>query len=168
MRFSTAVFVFLIFAATVTATAQKKTITNADLEKYRQARLAAERDYRENHVRLGMPSPEELDRRNEASRKELSELSSRLREEEMLERQQAGRSAHAAASVINLDLGTRVNGIQGIAPAVVWGYYGYGRDRRYRPAYRVPSGQQYYVSGGSIWPVGPRTPSRPLIRVKRR
>ena len=43
---------FLVFSfiltATIAAFAQTKTITNADLEKYKQQRLAAERDYREN------------------------------------------------------------------------------------------------------------------------
>lgn len=163
MRFSTAVFVSLIFAAAVTATAQNKTITNADLEKYRQARLAAEREYRENHERLGMPSPEELARRNEASRKELIELSDRLREQEIAERRLAGIST--PSPVVNVGLGSTTFGP--VAPAVIWSY-GYGRDWRYRPVYRLPQGQQYYVSGGSIWPVGPRTAPRPLIKVRRR
>jgi hypothetical protein len=75
---------FILIAA-LTAFAQTKTITNADLEKYKQERLKAEREYRENYVRLGFPSPEELARRNEQSQRELSEYSSRLRQERLAE-----------------------------------------------------------------------------------
>ena len=39
---------------------QTRTITNADLEKYKQKRLAAEKELRENYRELGFPSPEEL------------------------------------------------------------------------------------------------------------
>src|SRR6476661_1222445 len=65
------------------ALSQKRMVTNADLETYRQQRLQAERDYRENYQRLGLPSPEELDRRREQSAKETAELSARLRAERM-------------------------------------------------------------------------------------
>ncbi|MEZ5344334.1 MAG: hypothetical protein R2681_02155 [Pyrinomonadaceae bacterium] len=65
------------------AFAQTKTITNLDLEKYKQARLNAERELRENYKELGFPSPEELEKQNEESRKALSELSQRLREERL-------------------------------------------------------------------------------------
>ncbi|MBK9768953.1 MAG: hypothetical protein IPP63_19145 [Chloracidobacterium sp.] len=63
--------------------AQNKTVTNADLEKYWQARLAADREYRENYERLGMPSPTELDRRREQSRIETERLSEKLRSAEL-------------------------------------------------------------------------------------
>ncbi len=75
---------FILIAA-ITAFAQTKTITNADLEKYKQERLAAEREYRENYARLGFPSPEELAKRNEQSQRELSEYSARLRQERLAE-----------------------------------------------------------------------------------
>lgn len=167
MRFSTAIFVFLIFAAAGSATAQRKTITNADLEKYRQARLTAEREYRENHVRLGMPSPEELERRNEQSRQELREMAAEIRQEER-DRAQMAYEASAAPSPIIIVSSDR-DGYQygGIAPAVVTDFYRYGRDRR-RGNYRQPYRQDYYVSGGSPWPNGPRTVSRPLIKVRTR
>ena len=80
---------FLVFSfiltATIAAFAQTKTITNADLEKYKQKRLTAEREYRENYVRLGFPSPEELAQRNAQSQRELSEYSARLRRERLAE-----------------------------------------------------------------------------------
>ena len=44
----------------VSAQTARRTVTNADLEKFRQKRLAAEQNYRDNYERLGFPSPEEL------------------------------------------------------------------------------------------------------------
>lgn len=82
-----------IFVAANFTFAQNKTVTNSDLEKHRQKRLEAERDYRENYERLGFPSPEELERQIEQSRKERSELAEQLRNEslerEMTEREDA-------------------------------------------------------------------------------
>ena len=63
------------------ASAQTKTVTNADLEKFRQKRVQAEADYRENYQKLGLPSPEELDKQREQNRRELAELSARLQRE---------------------------------------------------------------------------------------
>lgn len=81
---------FIFICANVASAQSKRTVTNADLEKFRQIRLQAERDYRENYQRLGLPSPEELEKRREQNRKELFELSERLREEN-LEREQRQR-----------------------------------------------------------------------------
>jgi hypothetical protein len=75
------VFIFRRDGAAVSA--QTKTITNRDLEKFRQKRLQSERDYRENYVKLGFPSPEELDRRHEQTRKERAELAERIRRENL-------------------------------------------------------------------------------------
>src|SRR5688572_27122381 len=82
MKFRIAAMVFFILATTVSLFAQSRTITNADLEKYRQVRLSAEREYRENYEKLGMPSPAELDRRREQSRIETEQLSGKLRAEQ--------------------------------------------------------------------------------------
>lgn len=85
----------LISITAFSAPAQTRTVTNDNLEKYRQKRVAAERDLRENYERLGFPSPEELQRQIERSRVERSELAARLRAENLekerlvLERQRA-------------------------------------------------------------------------------
>lgn len=63
------------------AVAQTKTVTGSDLAKFRDKRLKAERDYRENYLRLGFPSPEELERRRAADIKETEQLSNRIRNE---------------------------------------------------------------------------------------
>ena len=76
------VFSSLFLISTLSAFAQTRTVTNADLEKYRQARVKAEREYSENYKRLGMPSPEELERREAERKRETAELSARLRAEQ--------------------------------------------------------------------------------------
>lgn len=81
-------FLCLIFSVLAVAFAQTKTVTNSDLEKFRQKRLEAEKDYRENYAKLGFPSPQELEAQLNEDKRELAELSERLREER-LERERA-------------------------------------------------------------------------------
>ncbi len=88
MKKSFLVAICFIFGLANLAFSQTKTITNADLEKYRQKRLAAEKDYTENYERLGLPSPAELQKQNEQDQRELSELAARL-EREKIEREAA-------------------------------------------------------------------------------
>ncbi len=79
-----AIFVLvLVFGISSFAFAQSKTVTNKTLEKYRQKRLQAERDLQENYAEMGFPSPEEMERQNEESSRERSELAQRLREERL-------------------------------------------------------------------------------------
>lgn len=81
MKRQIVLFLGLIFSVSSLTFAQTKTVTNADLEKYRQKRVRAEREYRENYKKLGFPSPEELERQIEESRIEREELSTRLQAE---------------------------------------------------------------------------------------
>lgn len=91
----------LIFISANAVAAQNRVVTNEDLEKYRQKRLAAEKDLRENYERLGFPSPEELRKQIEQSNAERSALSARLRAENLereqfeLERQRAEAEARS-------------------------------------------------------------------------
>ena len=71
----------LIFVAANLTIAQTKTVTNGDLEQFKQKRLKAEKDYRENYEKLGFPSPEELERQSEQSKRELAELARRIEAE---------------------------------------------------------------------------------------
>ena len=82
----------LVLVGSTVSVAQTKTITNADLEKFKQRRLKAEKELRENYKELGFPSPEELKRRNEKSRKELSELADKLRKERLAREQNNNRN----------------------------------------------------------------------------
>jgi hypothetical protein len=84
----------LMFIFSGLAFAQTKTVTNADLEKYRQKRLAAEKEYRENYREMGFPSPEELEKQNEESARERSELAQRLRAEKIAKQNQARQNSY--------------------------------------------------------------------------
>jgi len=74
----------LIFGLTLTLAGtsfgQVRTVTNSTLLKFQQKRLAAERDYRENHERMGFPSPEELDRQRESDLTARLQLAEQLRQ----------------------------------------------------------------------------------------
>ncbi len=73
----------IVFGVSGAAFAQAKTVTNADLAKFKEKRVKAEKELRENYRELGFPSPEELRIQNEQSAKELSELSDKLRNERL-------------------------------------------------------------------------------------
>lgn len=166
MKYGTIIFVLIAIAAVESAAGQKKSVGNADLEKYRQARLTAEREYRENHVRLGLPSPEEIDRRNEASRKSMMEVSEKLRAEEIERDRIAFEAASAPVVVVNNDRERFVDRGYGIAPAYIWSQYGNGWYRR--PIRQIGPQQRYYISGGSLWPIGSPVTVRPPFRGKRK
>ena len=78
----------LIFSVSIVSFAQSKTVTNADLEKFRQKRLEAEKDYRENYLKLGFPSPQELEKQIAEDKRAMEELAARL-QAERLERERA-------------------------------------------------------------------------------
>lgn len=146
------VCIFLLTAAAVFT--QGKVVTNADLDKYRIERIKAAAEYRENFVKLGLPSPEELDRRNEQSRKELAEVSAKIRadrrERERLE-----------AEIRYVEyFSTQRNEIvwENRFPAYFYptGHYSYDFGQR---EYMQPG----YFAGGQFWPSGsiPRNQTRP-------
>ena len=113
----------------VSAQTAKKTVTNADLEKFRQKRLAAEQSYRDNYERLGFPSPEELTERNEQDSKDLSALSARI-ERENYEREQSQRMEEYRQNQnrILLSYGNQnaYNGNGYYSPFYSGGFVGYG------------------------------------------
>jgi hypothetical protein len=84
MRNKTWLFFSLILVLSGVSLAQTKTVTNADLEKFKQKRLQAEAEYRAKHKELGMPSPEELEQRNAENKRQLLELSNQIRYENQL------------------------------------------------------------------------------------
>lgn len=94
----------LSLLAAVPVFSQVRTITNADLEKYKQKRLNAERDYAENYAKMGFPSPEELQKLIEKSRAERDTLAARLVAERVqLELAEAAR-AEAVARMNDQDI----------------------------------------------------------------
>ncbi|MFV0387918.1 MAG: cell envelope integrity protein TolA [Pyrinomonadaceae bacterium] len=79
MKFLLALGTITLFSFAVFA--QTRVITNADLEKYRVKRLAAEKELRENYKAMGFKSPEEQAKQDEKDRKETEELAAKLRAE---------------------------------------------------------------------------------------
>lgn len=156
-------FIFcLIFGMTGFVAAQTKTVTNATLEKYRQERLKAEREYRENHARLGLPSPEEIDRRRQQSFKETEELSAKLRDERLeRERIEADRLTRERLAASDYAYNQNVPAPRYYEPPYFYSYF-YPQRRRLR----TPFTQQGYVGGGQFWPTGPRTRPRPMFRFR--
>jgi hypothetical protein len=78
MKKKTVLFLSFILSFSAVAFAQTKTVTNADLEKFRQKRLQNEKNYRENYERLGFPSPEQLERKRVEDEENLIEFSQQL------------------------------------------------------------------------------------------
>jgi hypothetical protein len=114
-----------------------RTVTNADLEKYRQKREQSEKDLRENYEKLGFPSPEELQKDDAERRAEMEKVAARLRQEELL--RQLAEAAALRSRVAALE--GEVEGLQigqanfyssaaGVAVypygASIFGYPGYG------------------------------------------
>jgi hypothetical protein len=116
----------------------QRTITNSTLDKFKQKRLAAERDYRENYARLGFPSPEELDRQRDADRTARLQLAEQLRqarlEKERLELERRNLDLEA----IRIDNEIEANAYQDFYGGYVTGFGGFGGfggfdfDRRFR------------------------------------
>ncbi len=121
-------FIFcLIFGLGNTAFGQIKTITNADLEKFRQKRLAVEREYLENYERLGLPSPAELERQREQSNRERSELAARL-EREQLERDELAQS-RSLYIIQSVTINQRRTNRPYFYNYLPYGYYNFGFPR---------------------------------------
>lgn len=129
----------LMTGTVLTVNAQTPTVTNADLEKYREKRLAAERELRENYEELGFPSPEELLDMESRSRRERAKIVSELRERDaelarqeqmVFESSAGGAAAFGYPNPEFVDYGGRY------APSYL--YYTY-----YNP-YLIRTGTRYY------------------------
>lgn len=111
----------LVFSTAVMGIAQARIVTNFELDKFKEQRLAAERDYRENYARLGFPSPEELDRRRDADMTARIRLSDQLRqarlEKERIELERRN---------IDLEAAALANEMAERADAAIYGGYGGG------------------------------------------
>lgn len=76
--------VILVLTAAFSAFAQTRTVTNADLEKFRQQRVESERKLKERYAEMGFPSPEQLERQNRERREAMEEYSDELRERRLM------------------------------------------------------------------------------------
>jgi hypothetical protein len=137
-----------------------RTITNFDLDKYRQQRVAAEQELREDYAKLGFASPEEMSRRNAESEQQLLDLSQRLKAERLeSERMQLERD-EMQQTMLQQQSPSGYNDAVQPGDLFLPTTLGFGRGRVGRGRIRQ---QQGYFAGGQFWPQGSRTPKRPLI-----
>src|ERR1043165_425010 len=82
-----AVVFCVLFSLSVAVSAQttRRTVTNFDLEKYRDQRVAAEREYRETYAQRGMLSPEELRAASDLRMRQTLDLAEQMRKEQLEE-----------------------------------------------------------------------------------
>lgn len=85
----------LVVVGVLLANAQTGTVTNADLEKYRAKRVAAEEALQQKYAELGFPSPVEIERQRNRDYWDKIELGQKLQqqryEREKLEAERAER-----------------------------------------------------------------------------
>ena len=132
MRKSMLFILSLVFCLGSFAFGQIKTITNADLEKYRQKRLQAEREYLENYERLGLPSPAEIERERVQSNRERAELAQRLEREQLEREANVQQPIYIIQSVTVNNRRTNRPYFYNYSP---YGFYNYNFPRN-RPSYR--------------------------------
>jgi hypothetical protein len=158
----------LIFSMSALSFAQSPSVTNADLEKYRQERLRADKEYRENYAKLGFPSPEELDRERKESLIEAEKLAAKLRAERLeQERVDAYREAASAQATTLLRQRSYFDGFAD-EPSYFWSFGYGGRHRRFRHQLNQPGIQNGYFAGGQFWPTPVVKPQRPSRWLRRR
>ena len=129
MRVIVSLLLFTCVLAVAPAYSQSRSVTNADLEKYRQKRLQAEKDYADNYAKMGFPSPEELQKQIDKSKAEREALAARLTRER-LERERLEAEQEAARQAATPSV-TILNGGGGYTyPGYYWGNYFYRRPWR--------------------------------------
>lgn len=145
--------------------AQTRTVTNEDLEKFRQKRVAAEREYRENHEKLGFPSPEELERQREQNRYETEETLLRQREQR-LETESDFRTQARGLSAEIASIEAQINYVNSLFPAnqAPTDYFtggiapfGYNRSGRSNSIWRGDATGRVFYGGGEIYTPNPRS-----------
>jgi len=164
-----AIFVGLILAiSSISISAQTRhTITNLDLEKYRDSRVAAEKQLREDYARLGFRSPEERAKSDEADARALTALSEKLRAERVSQEQAA--AASEAWAAYYRGQAALQNGSVVYVPqqsGLYYGYVYYGNRWHFnnvRRTYQQPG----YFAGGNFWATGTAERPRPMFVMPR-
>lgn len=161
-----------IFITVGFASAQKTTrkiVTNLDLDKYKEQRLEAEKDLRENYEKLGFPSPEELEKQRKIEDEERTRLSEKLRRER-LEREQIYYEQQYLQSQDTPDIYL----IQNSNGYRSYPFYGGGYYSNPRYGNRIRNSNPYYkngigpVGGGFFGPrINPYQPNRTILNSNR-
>jgi hypothetical protein len=168
--------VLVSFVLTASAQWAIRTVTNADLEKYAQERIEADKQYRQNYASRGMLSPEEVQARADDRMNQTIELANKIRSDDLERRRldlaaqaqilearrlDAREAAEQSTAVVYYP--NPYNGYGGYNGYILggegYGYYsggyGYYGNRRYGRHYRggfPVLGSGGYVSGGNLWP----------------
>jgi hypothetical protein len=132
--------VILVLTAAASAFGQTRTVTNADLEKYRRQRVENERKLKERYAEMGFPSPAEIERRNDERRAAMEEYSDELRERRLMSQNEIIAEANALrAEIASID--AQINYLRGQTgggsrykggTVVISGYLPYGGYGGYR------------------------------------
>ena len=154
----------LIFIAVGSAFAQTKMVTNQNLEKFRQKRLQAEREYKENYEKLGFPSPEELEQRREESRFDAEEAIARQKQQRT-ETESDFRAHARALSAEIASVEAQINYVNSLLPAnqspteyFTGGIapFGYNRNGRSNSIWRGDATGRVLFGGGAVYAPNPR------------
>lgn len=155
----------LSFIAAGSSLAQTRTVTNKDLEKFRQKRVEAEREYRENYEKLGFPSPEELQQQREQSRIDAEESLLRQREERMeTESDFRAQARDLTAEIASIE--AQINYVNSLLPAnqsptdyFTGGIapFGYNRSGRSNSIWRGDATGRVFFGGGAVYTPNPRS-----------
>jgi hypothetical protein len=178
-----AVFMLIVCAVVFSNAQQKPTVTNADLEKYRARRVAAEEALQQKYAEMGFPSPVELERRRNRDYWDKIELGEKLQqqrlEQEKLEAERAERErlvyiAAKAAAEVQAAASKEVVVERQDNTGYLWGYYVWGNQRYpwrspYPYYYPYPVGSGTYRVGGGMVTIQPGAqipayPQRPRWR----
>jgi hypothetical protein len=160
MKAAVSILGFVFVLAGVSLGQQVPTITNSTLKEFKQKRLAAERDYRENYDKMGFPSPEELERQRQEDLTARMEISDQLRQARYEEQRLALERQRVELEAIRID-NDRIAAEQKAAAdqraaerhVPYFGYPNYGGyiyRRRYRSGYPyiIPFTNPYRNGGG--------------------
>ncbi|HMT07021.1 MAG TPA: hypothetical protein PKA82_03375 [Pyrinomonadaceae bacterium] len=161
MRYLFLTFVFVL-ALSAVGISQTRTVTNNDLASYREKRLAAEKELRENYEKLGFPSPEVRAGRNAQAAKELTALSAKIRAERLEQERREADLSRAIQAAWPTE--TRIVWVNGL-PNYYYYYPNYGWRYNTRSREYVQPG---YFAGGMFIATGPRNPMRPVFPLRNR
>ncbi len=170
-------FLCVIIGSAGIAAAQAKTVTNADLEKFKQKRLRAEQDLSEYYSKLGL-TEEDVLRKQAEEAKAREEFSARLRasrlEQERIEAEARRLDATSVAAPLTVVVDAQGNSYPGYYTYST-PYYRQGgrwyRPSRYPITYRAtPMGIIYEPGGRPASIYSPTFPQRqqPAWRTVRR
>ena len=161
----------LVFGAFLYSDAQTSTVTNADLEKFRAKRVAAEEALQQKYAEMGFPSPVELERQRNRDYWDKVELGEKLRnqrvEKEKLDAERAERERlvriAAEASVAAAAAAAREREVvveRQDNTGYLWGYYIWNSQRYpWRSPYPYYNPNVQYRVGGGMVVVEPGTQS---------